>query len=159
MVEAFLVSRTVSTSTATAAFAQYERAKAQSNYNHTKTTGSDKRITYLQESATNRITIDDEFDIETVKRMLQFMYEEEYNSETQPTRKRTYEAVTDPNIDDASDGQEASLEVDSTETWLLHVRVNAIADYYDIHELREASADELLVLSLSRGGWSADGFV
>jgi hypothetical protein len=87
------------------------------------------------------------------------MYEEEYNSETQPTRKRTCEAVTDPNIDDASDGQKASLEVDSTETWLLHVRVNAIADYYDIHELREASADELLVLSLSRGGWSADGFV
>ncbi|KAH7317410.1 hypothetical protein BKA65DRAFT_466379 [Rhexocercosporidium sp. MPI-PUGE-AT-0058] len=108
----------------------------------------------FQEAATNSINID-EFEAATVKRMIEFMYTKEYDDGME---KRGSEDVDSSNLP-------ASTHVDSlcaitpamtTEMVLHHVRVNAIADYYDIPLLKQLANTKIQrLLETTR---SADGF-
>jgi hypothetical protein len=134
---------------------------------------------------TNNINID-EFDAETVKRMVEFMYTKEYNdgaeeqgsegvseSENAGVRtlnqgnRHTYKLVefiqtqTQTTELDLSASTKVDLLCATTpamtpETLLRNVRVNAIADYYDIPQLKQLANAK--IQHLLKTSWSADGF-
>lgn len=90
----------------------------------------------FQEAVTNIININ-EFDSGTVKRMIQFMYKRDYDN-------------------GGGDNEDTTTWPTTADITLHHVRVNAIADYYNIPQLKELANTKIQhILGTS---WSADGF-
>ncbi|KAF4632577.1 hypothetical protein G7Y89_g5550 [Cudoniella acicularis] len=119
----------------------------------------------FQEAATNTINID-EFDAGTVKRMVVFMYGEDYDEDT---RERGLDSVFEPKNEEVGivnqDNEGSSLLTSTpfnlllpmtTEILLRHIKVNAIADYYDIPQLKRLANTK--IQNFLETNWSANNF-
>ncbi|KAI8648815.1 hypothetical protein NCS56_01497300 [Fusarium sp. Ph1] len=98
------------------------------------------------QEASSKVLKADEFDVLTVQHMISFLYLGEY--EIDPSHASTQQPPNTTNV-----GQNAAAEIipgterDSTlETLLSHLRVNAIADYYDIQSLVSHVNSKILLL-------------
>ncbi|KAI1420404.1 hypothetical protein F5Y12DRAFT_773165 [Xylaria sp. FL1777] len=95
------------------------------------------------EAKTNTMEVD--FDIETLKCMLDYMYKADYKEQpaklTQPSQGVNQASPASPTI---------------TEILLYHARVNGIADYYGVAGLTTLSADR--IYKVLKKDWSADAF-
>ena len=90
---------------------------------------------FFVEGQTGRIEMTN-FDLPTVKRMVEFMYTGDYSVTTEDNGLDTSET---PNPDDSEEAEcTANLEIIKR-----HVRVNAIADYYDIPSLQRLSSSRI----------------
>lgn len=124
----------------------------------------------FQEAATDTININ-EFDAGTVKRMVVFMYGEDYGDDA---KERGLENVLEPENAEVGivnqDGDESSSLPTSTppnpllpttlptttEILLHHVKVNAIADYYDMPPLKQLANAK--IQNILETNWSANNF-
>jgi len=126
----------------------------------------------FQEAATNTIYID-EFDAGTVKRMVVFMYGEDYDDNT---KEGGLESVFEPENAEVGifnlfnqDGEDSLLPTSTpfnplppttlpmtTEILLRHIKVNAIADYYDIPQLKQLA--DTKIQNILETNWSANNF-
>lgn len=95
--------------------------------------GRGRRLTHEQEAKTGVIQIKD-FEAETVAQMVDFLYTGDYKVQTPAEEENTQMA----------DGDEATPRHIDTD-WALaqHIRVNAIADYYNIARLTEKSTSNI----------------
>ncbi|KAH7231672.1 uncharacterized protein BKA55DRAFT_653663 [Fusarium redolens] len=82
----------------------------------------------FQEARTKVLNVE-AFDVATVRRMVNFMYTEEY---------------------------EVGYRTEVTEALLCHVRVNAIADYYNVSKLTQLANSK--IQSILRDSWLAESF-
>ncbi|KAI9895995.1 hypothetical protein N3K66_009064 [Trichothecium roseum] len=100
----------------------------------------------FEEAKTGVIRIQ-EFKVETVRQMVQFLYNGEYNDQFQDQDEDTYSLFesTDNNI---------STPV---ENLAQHIRANAIADYYDIDGLAELSRKK--VQYACQHSWNPESFL
>lgn len=126
----------------------------------------------FQEAATNIININ-EFDSGTIKRMIQFMYKGDYDNGGEEQGSIASVETLDQELeiaqlDDADTSSPSKLDNSSgynkdtitrpttANITLRHVHVNAIADYYNIPQLKELANTKIQhILGTS---WSADGF-
>lgn len=92
----------------------------------------------FQESKTGTISVE-EFDAVTVDKMLEFLYTGDYGSLTAPGSLVGQVGETDEPL-----ASPAAVEQDDL---LQHVRLNSIADYYDIKPLAELSKAKLRLAS------------
>jgi len=103
-----------------------------------------------QEATTKIITVQD-FDIATVKCLVSFFYTGDYYGEPPEESAQDEDTVvTDADADEQaggdsatpSDNEEDTKEIND-QTLLFHLKVNAIADYYDIPELRDLAKSKV----------------
>ncbi|KAH8663696.1 BTB/POZ protein [Tricladium varicosporioides] len=102
----------------------------------------------FQEATTNVVNID-EFDARTVRRMVEFMYTKEYNDRVEQVSENTGAEYQ------GSSSLLASTPT-TTEILLCHVHMNAIADYYDIPQLKQLANTK--IQPLLENTWSPDNF-
>ncbi|KAF9777001.1 hypothetical protein IL306_004736, partial [Fusarium sp. DS 682] len=96
----------------------------------------------LQEARTKVLNVE-AFDVATVRRMVNFMYTEEYEV------GYVHEASG------SATGHETE-RTEVTEALLCHVRVNAIADYYNVPKLAQLANSK--IQSILRDSWLAESF-
>jgi hypothetical protein len=86
----------------------------------------------FQEASTGRMSIED-FDLETVERMIEFMYTDNYED--------GYKAFMELNLDnmDSTDPKDTNK---MTNLLLLNANMNVIGNYYDIPELRQLAVQK-----------------
>ncbi|KAK7576795.1 hypothetical protein V3481_015357 [Fusarium oxysporum f. sp. vasinfectum] len=96
----------------------------------------------VQEARTKVLNVE-AFDVATVRRMVNFMYTEEYEV------GYVHEASG------SATGHETE-RTEVTEALLCHVRVNAIADYYNVSKLTQLANSK--IQSILRDSWLAESF-
>lgn len=114
---------------------------------------------FFVEACKDRIEMDN-FDLPTVKRMVEFMYTGKYSAGTDEISLDTSKTATLAESEDAG-AKTASEEAEHTKSLEIlkrHVRVNAIADYYDIPRLRDV-ASSMIEGIFTRIGFSANVFL
>ncbi|KAJ4195507.1 hypothetical protein NW759_016441 [Fusarium solani] len=115
----------------------------------------------LQEARTKVLNVK-AFDVATVRRMVTFMYTEEYEvgsiNETSGSAISHETEVSQPevSITELHLPPQQLDRVDVTEALLRHVRVNAIADYYDIPKLTQLANSK--IRCLLGDSWQAESF-
>ena len=114
---------------------------------------------FFVEARKDRIEMDN-FDLATVKRMVEFMYTGKYSAGTDEISLDTSKTATLAKSEDAG-AKTASEEAEHTkslEILKIHVRVNAIADYYDMPRLRDV-ASSMIEGIFTRLGFSVNVFL
>lgn len=111
----------------------------------------------------------EEFDADTVERLIDFAYKKEYDATRRPSYEMVQEvedpiaamdslsiedAIEDPTITggvtlpqdntDATKIDEESIELSPTDKWVIHARVYGLAEYYDMPELRDHAYDHFV---------------
>jgi len=94
---------------------------------------------FFVEAHKGRIEMDN-FDLPTVKRMVEFMYTGKYSEISHEISKTATLAVEDTGPKAAGEETERTKIL---EILKIHVRVNAIADYYDIPTLRDVASSKV----------------
>lgn len=114
---------------------------------------------FFIEARTDRIEMDN-FDLPTVKRMVEFMYTGKYSAGADEMSLDTSKTATLAESEDAGakTASEEAAHSKSLEILKRHVRVNAIADYYDIPRLRDL-ASSMIEGILTRLGFSVNIFL
>jgi hypothetical protein len=115
------------------------------------------------------VTEHEEFDADTVERMINFAYKKEYDATRRPRyepAKEIEESVADVNslaIEDALEDatttggvtlpqddsvapilDEEPSELSTTDKWVVHARVHGLAEYYDMPELRDHAYSQFM---------------
>ncbi|KAK7751004.1 hypothetical protein SLS62_006989 [Diatrype stigma] len=117
--------------------------------------------TNIQEAKTNTVNVD--FDVATLRRMIQFMYTGDYQVEELENGVGTGDnnggAFSPSDGSAIKTNKRAPVASDSSESNLViyHVRMNEIANYYDVPrlvQLANSKADYLL-----KNNWSTEAFV
>ncbi|CEI67519.1 hypothetical protein FVEN_g5618 [Fusarium venenatum] len=97
----------------------------------------------FQEATTKILTVN-EFDISTVQYMIAFLYAGEYQIHSKRAKKSTSDDAH--NQDDTDEASQYSIKQPEDETvddLISHLRVNAIADYYNIQKLAQLATSKI----------------
>ncbi|KAJ3454150.1 hypothetical protein MRS44_018044 [Fusarium solani] len=115
----------------------------------------------FQEARTKVLNVE-AFDVATLRRMVNFMYTGEYEVgymlETSCSATDHETEVSRPRVDvtEWHPPHQQTERTEVTEALLCHVRVNAIADYYNIPKLAQLANSK--IQSILRDCWSAESF-
>ncbi|KAI5298635.1 hypothetical protein KEM55_003147 [Ascosphaera atra] len=111
----------------------------------------------FKEGATGVFTVNG-FDKHTVSRFIDYLYTADYDTAftAEETTEKANEALADDLIDLRSEIGELSLN-DGSENLLIHARLSAMADFYDVPNLRDVAIDRFL--TVLKDDWNADWFI
>ncbi|KAM5354579.1 hypothetical protein ACJ41O_001226 [Fusarium nematophilum] len=111
----------------------------------------------LQEARTKVLNVE-AFDIATVRRMVEFMYTEEYEigSVKETTDHETEASRAEVNVTERNPPHQQPEWTEVTEALLCHVCMNAIADYYNVPKLTQLANSK--IQCTLRDSWKAESF-